>query len=68
MKSVNKVVLLGHVIRDPEIKTTKHGQHVCTFDLATNREWKDSAGEKQELAEFHHIVVRAPSPTPAQRT
>jgi single-strand DNA-binding protein len=57
MKSVNKVVLLGHVTHDPEIKTTKNGQHVCTFDLATSREWKDSAGEMQLLAEFHHIVV-----------
>ncbi len=57
MKSVNKVVLIGNVVRDPELKTTKNGQSVCSFDLATNREWKDKNGEKQELAEFHHIVL-----------
>ena len=57
MKSINKVVLIGNATRDAELKTTKTGQHVCTFDLATSREWKDKAGEKQELAEFHHIVV-----------
>ena len=57
MKSVNKVMLLGNVTRDPELKATTGGQSVCTFGLATNRMWKDPKGEKQSLAEFHNIVA-----------
>ncbi|NLG06861.1 single-stranded DNA-binding protein, partial [Candidatus Peribacteria bacterium] len=56
MKSVNKVILLGNVTRDPELKQTTGGQSVCTFGLATNRIWKDANGEKQSLAEYHNIV------------
>jgi single-strand DNA-binding protein len=56
MKSVNKVTLLGNVTRDPETKTTPTGQTVTTFGLATNRVWKDQAGEKQSLAEYHNVV------------
>lgn len=57
MKSVNKVILLGNVTRDPELKATVHGQSVATFGLATNRTWKDHAGEKQSLAEYHNLVA-----------
>ena len=57
MKSVNRVTLLGNVTRDPELKSTGAGQSVCTFGLATNRVWKDAAGEKQSLAEFHNLVA-----------
>ncbi len=57
MKSVNKVMLLGNVTRDPELKATTVGQSVCTFGLATNRVWRDPKGEKQSLAEFHNIVA-----------
>lgn len=56
MKSVNRVILLGNVTRDPELKATTNGQFVCTFGLATNRVWKDASGEKQSLAEFHNLV------------
>ncbi|MFA6259253.1 MAG: single-stranded DNA-binding protein [Candidatus Peribacteraceae bacterium] len=56
MKSVNKVILLGNVTRDPELKQTTGGQSVCTFGLATNRIWKDANGEKQSLAEYHNVV------------
>jgi len=56
MKSVNKVILLGNVTRDPELKTTQTGQSVCTFGLATNRVWKDASGEKQSLPEYHNLV------------
>ena len=55
MKSVNTVTLLGNVTRDPEIKATPNGQVVCSFGLATNRVWKDTAGVKHEVAEFHNI-------------
>jgi len=57
MKSVNKVMLLGNVTRDPELKSTANGQSVCTFGLATNRVWKDQNGEKQSLAEYHNLVA-----------
>ncbi len=57
MKSVNKVILLGNVTRDPELKSTTGGQSVCTFGMATNRVWKDANGEKQSLAEYHNLVA-----------
>lgn len=60
MKSVNTVTLLGNVARDPELKATKGGHSVCTFGLATNRVWKDAAGQKQSLPEFHSIVAWGP--------
>ncbi len=55
MKSVNKVLLMGNVTHDAEIKATPTGQTVCTFGLATNRMWKDKQGEKKDLPEFHNI-------------
>lgn len=56
MKSVNKVLLMGNVTHDAEVKATSSGQMVCTFGLATNRVWRDKSGAKQELPEFHNIV------------
>lgn len=57
MKSVNKVILLGNITRDPELKSTTNGQAVCTFGIATNRNWKDANGQKQSLAEYHNLVA-----------
>ena len=57
MKSVNKVILLGNVTRDPQLKATQGGQSVATFGLATNRVWKDPKGEKQSLPEYHNLVA-----------
>jgi single-strand DNA-binding protein len=57
MKSVNTVTLLGHVTKDPEVKTIPSGQIVCSFGLATNRVWKDAKGDRQEAAEFHNLIV-----------
>lgn len=57
MKSVNRVTLLGNVTRDPELKSTTTGQSVCSIGLATNRNWKDSEGEKQSLPEYHNLVA-----------
>lgn len=57
MKSVNRVTLLGNVTRDPEVKATTNGQTIATFGLATNRTWKNEAGEKQSAAEFHNLAV-----------
>jgi single-strand DNA-binding protein len=50
-------MLIGNLTRDPELKYTPSGTGVCTFGLATNREWTDSSGQKQEGAEFHRIVA-----------
>lgn len=57
MKSVNKVILVGNVTRDPQIKETSSGQPVVTFGLATNREWTTKTSEKRSLAEYHNIAV-----------
>ncbi len=57
MYSLNRATILGNVVRDPEIRQTTSGQHVCSFSLATNRAWTDSSGAKQEQADFHNIVA-----------
>lgn len=57
MRSVNKVVLVGNVTRDPDIRQTANNQTIVTFGLATNRQWKNSKGEKQDQAEFHELVA-----------
>lgn len=49
--------MIGNLTRDPELKYTPQGTGVCTFGLATNREWTDSSGQKQEGVEFHRIVA-----------
>ena len=58
MKSVNKVILLGNLTRDPEMHYTENKKPVCSFGLATNRSWVlyDST-ERQEETEFHRIVA-----------
>ncbi len=55
--NVNKVVLVGRLTRDPEIRTTSSGQSVASISLATNRFWKDKNGQKQDQTEFHNIVL-----------
>jgi len=57
MSGVNKVLVIGRLGNDPELKQTTSGQSVCTFSLATSENWKDSNGEKQERTEWHRIVV-----------
>lgn len=57
MRSVNKVILVGNITRDPELKKTGSGQSIATFGLATNREWVTGSGEKQSLAEYHNLVA-----------
>jgi single-strand DNA-binding protein len=56
MKSVNKVILIGNVTRDAEVKAVSGDQSVCSFGMATNRVWKDSNGDKQSLPEYHSVV------------
>ncbi len=55
--SLNKVLIIGNLTRDPELRTTSTGQNVCSFGLATNRVWTDQKGTKQEQVEFHHVVA-----------
>jgi single-strand DNA-binding protein len=57
MKSVNKVILLGNLTRDPELRHTENKKPVCSFGLATNRNWVSYEGEKHEETEFHRIVA-----------
>ena len=53
---VNKVILVGNLGRDPEVRSTPSGQPVATFSLATNRKWKDQSGNRQEETEWHNVV------------
>ncbi len=54
---LNKVMLIGNLCGDPEIRFTQGGDAVANFSLATNEKWKDKAGNQQEKAEFHRIVI-----------
>ena len=56
-KSLNKVQLIGNLTRDPEMRYTPQGTAVCTFGVATNRQWTTDAGEKKDEADFHNIVA-----------
>lgn len=59
MRSVNKVILIGNLTRDPEMRQTPNGQNVTTFGLATNRAWVTQHNEKKNSAEFHECVAWA---------
>lgn len=56
--SVNKVILIGHLARDPESRSTNGGSKVVNITVATSERWTDKAsGEKKEKAEFHRVVI-----------
>jgi len=56
MASVNKVILIGNLGKDPEVRYTASGEAMCNFTLATTESWKDkSTGEKKELTEWHRV-------------
>lgn len=57
MASVNKVILVGNLGRDPEVRYMPNGDAVCNFSIATTDSWKDKNGEKQERTEWHNIVM-----------
>jgi single-strand DNA-binding protein len=57
MRSVNKVILLGNLTRDPELKQTEGKKPICIFGLATNRTWTSYTGEKREETMFHRIIA-----------
>lgn len=56
-KSVNKVILLGNVGKDPEIKATTSGVPVATFSIATSERFKDKSGNWQDRTEWHNLVA-----------
>lgn len=58
MASVNKVILVGNLGADPEVRYTQGGQAVCNFNVATNERWKDkTSGQPEERTEWHRVVV-----------
>jgi single-strand DNA-binding protein len=57
MAGVNRVILVGNVGRDPEVRTTPTGQTVAKFSLATSEKFKDRSGEKQERTDWHNLVA-----------
>jgi len=56
-RSLNKVMLIGNLGSDPEVRSTTGGNRVATFSLATSRSWSSPSGEKQEKTEWHRCVV-----------
>lgn len=59
MASINKVILIGNLGRDPEVRYTTGGTPVANFSMATTDRWNDPSGEKKERTEWHKIVVWA---------
>jgi single-strand DNA-binding protein len=56
--SINRVTLLGHLGRDPEIRTTQDGKEIANLAVATSESWKDkNTGEKREKTEWHRVVI-----------
>lgn len=55
--SVNKAIIVGNLGRDPEVRYTPGGQAVANFTVATNEQWNDKSGQRQERTEWHRIVV-----------
>jgi len=56
-RSLNRAQLIGNLTRDPELRYTPQGTAVCTFSVATNRQWKTESGDTRDEAEFHRIVA-----------
>ena len=60
MSSVNKVILVGHLGRDPEVRTFQNGGKVCNLRVATSEKWKDrNTGERKERTEWHSVALFA---------
>ena len=57
MSGVNRVILIGRLGRDPELRYTQAGKAVTNFTMATSENWKDDSGEKQERTEWHKIQM-----------
>jgi single-strand DNA-binding protein len=59
MASVNKVILVGNLGRDPELRYTQNGQAVANFTVATNENWTNKNGDREERTEWHRVVAWA---------
>jgi len=56
--NLNKVIVVGRLVSDPEIRSTPSGQNVCSFRLATNRIWTDQkTGQRQQTTEYHNVIL-----------
>ncbi len=55
--AINKVILIGNLGQNPEVKTSSSGQSICNLSIATNESWTDRNGQKQEKTEWHRVVV-----------
>jgi single-strand DNA-binding protein len=56
-RSMNKAILVGNLGADPEVRSTSNGSRVATLSIATSRQWKNQAGERQEKTEWHRVVL-----------
>ncbi len=56
-RSLNRVILIGNLTRDPELKYTPNGTAVCTFGVATNRSWTTQDGQTKEETQYHRVVA-----------
>lgn len=56
-KSINQVILMGNLTRDPELRTTPSGQSVCSFSLAVNRSWQGQDGQTQEAVDYFDVTA-----------
>lgn len=56
-RSLNRIVLIGNLTRDPELKYTPTGTAVCTFSIATNRSWTSNDGQAKEEVQYHRVVA-----------
>ena len=57
MSTVNRVILIGHLGKDPEIRYTQAGEPIANFSLATNEVWNDKSGQRQERTEWHRVEI-----------
>jgi single-strand DNA-binding protein len=57
MTSINKVILIGRLGRDPELRVTPQGDAICNLSIATSERFKDKAGEMRETTEWHRVVL-----------
>lgn len=55
--NLNKVIIIGNLAADPELRTTTSGKSVCNFRIATNRIWKNVSGQQQKETEFHTVIA-----------
>ncbi|MDR0367012.1 MAG: single-stranded DNA-binding protein [Rickettsiales bacterium] len=58
--SMNKVILVGNLGQDPEVRHSQNGDKIVTFSLATSENWKDKNGEQQARTEWHRVVIFSP--------